>query len=255
MAVEVDLGEYIFEPVGELVVPTTDTTGSSQATKDAYRARKAARKAGNTKAKVEKDHSVDESRSISDSRPTIVHVFRYNTLHDFESLLWIAIYFVTNTERRLASDPADTSLNPTKSDREIAAKLFYNVDARSFAMTRTKGIIEQALIHLPTPMRKVGEILAELKATLVGYYQKAEKNPSSIGKSTSVGLHGTFSNEFNRIGEELDKIGDVIVVPIKAPVEPSKQAKSRAITTGSKRRAADELSTCSKKQKSSQNTA
>lgn len=237
MAVEVDHGYYIFTQEPDPPAREADGSGlGGKVNKKKFPSRKS-KKVSDAEDLVV-DTPVVPSKEITD-------VFRYNALHDLESVLWIAIHFVTNTERRLASDPFDTSLSLTRRDREIAAELFYNVNARAFAMSQPTGIIEEVLRSLPAPMANVGPILADLKATLVALYKKAEKDPLSIGKDVSSDLHYTLSVGFELIQNELDKIGDVTVKPIKIPIDPSRQARR-------KRRAIDDLSTCPKKQRLSQ---
>lgn len=245
MAVEVDQGEYQY--ITTDVKPTAPPQEIKTLSRlDRQRAEMAGKK---------QDAAISTPRVLEEKAP----VFRYNTLHDLESVLWIAFDAVVNHERKLASDPQNDAIALTQDEREVAAKLFYNAAERAQAMSLKKGIIDKTLRNLPPPLKEIGASLLLLKEALIAQYKTAEANPASIGADACGELYDTFYLQFMAIRNVLDRTGDVIVEPLEVELDYSVRKKPR-LTKGSarssnKRPAADDLSNGSKKQKSTQATA
>ena len=115
-----------------------------------------------------------------DTPPCEEIVFRYNPLHDMESLWWIATYFVL--KRKVDGAAVEQHPNSLATQRHYAAGLFEDsenaMDARQIALTGPS--LPQRLGSLHPCMRTAGGLLDDLRIRLVEAYQEAEKNVSTI---------------------------------------------------------------------------
>ncbi|KAF7790466.1 hypothetical protein EIP86_001421 [Pleurotus ostreatoroseus] len=102
--------------------------------------------------------------------------FRYNPLHDMESLWWNAIYFTLNREiHEYAGEPLSTSPDRRSAQQLSARKLFYQLEGRLLAL-KFNGILRQRLGCLHPILKDVGNILEEMRLSLRTAYTEAEKS-------------------------------------------------------------------------------
>lgn len=114
-----------------------------------------------------------------EAEPTVT--FRYNALHDLESLWWIAVYFVFNREVYHDGVACSTSEPGFSLDaqRRCAIQLFHDRDARWTTMH--SGISFGTRIQSLHPTaRAIARLLEDLRARLVQAYRKAEADISSL---------------------------------------------------------------------------
>ncbi|KAJ3531368.1 hypothetical protein NM688_g7587 [Phlebia brevispora] len=112
-------------------------------------------------------------------------VFRYNPLHDLESVFWIATFFLFN------HSPEDTSHAVTKQRKEAANRVLYN-QHHHCAIIRLDGTFEEELASLSKPLEALGRMLEMLRSELTAAYYAAEKDITCITSSVASDLHDRF---------------------------------------------------------------
>lgn len=130
--------------------------------------------------------------------PSPPHIpFRYNPLHDLESLWWIAVYFIF--KRDVDIDRSDEAEDKRRAvQRSAAEDLFYVQETRYFTMT-TDRTFQGLLRCLPIPVQPIGIELDHLRGKLSAAYRKAEEKTDLIDHTAADGLHEEFSASFSRI--------------------------------------------------------
>jgi hypothetical protein len=140
--------------------------------------------------------------------------FRHNTAHEFESLLWIATYFVVNMETaRLDGSPnAWTPL--TEQQLRYATSLFYTRDARTTAIMVNDGNpLDSHMRSLPRHLSGICELLIDLRLKLVSHYETIEQPGFVITETTSQALSEHFRETFLQIVRIL-KNKDIAMAPL-----------------------------------------
>ncbi|PSS18912.1 hypothetical protein PHLCEN_2v3172 [Hermanssonia centrifuga] len=137
------------------------------------------------------------------------YIFRYNPLHDLESLWWIAIYFLVNKEitcnneeEPSSSDP-DISWRATIEQRAHAEALFYHNQPRVNVMLAFGRDFEYIISTLSPSLQPIAFILDDVRKLLIGGYQRAERNPETIDHTAADGLHEYFITAFFEIAGDL----------------------------------------------------
>ncbi|KAI0700876.1 hypothetical protein BC835DRAFT_1411725 [Cytidiella melzeri] len=208
------------------------------------------------------------AQSILHAKPS---EFRYNPIHDLESIWWIAVYFVVNKETSVAApggqDTAnenqavvDTSL--TEKQLIYARSLFYTRAPRIEAvsiLSSTDNPLDNHMRNLPSHLFIVCTELAKLRMKLRTHYGRIEAPGFTIDKMVCKTLYGSFTQAFKNIVLALQK-QDVIVhdlPPSRAQEEwlelhDKKAAKTNdgnahgsVSSTGTKRRNEDEAESSS----------
>ncbi|KAF7799154.1 hypothetical protein EIP86_010385 [Pleurotus ostreatoroseus] len=114
----------------------------------------------------------------ADPEPPVIP-FRYNPLHDLESLWWVAVYFLLKREMRASApdtlDHEDTAIRDREEQRKYADEL-----------------------------HPVARALEDLRQDLVARYTEVEKDPASIDFTCAGGLHERFVAAFQVIAENPD---------------------------------------------------
>lgn len=153
------------------------------------------------KARYEKRAADIESRRdalkhpFSHARPVSPR-FRYNPLHDLESIWWIAMYFLAKKE---IVDP-HLDMIASEAQRDYASKLFRHHDqtARNdtfFLYTE----FQQGMQTLPEHVSGIVHGLAFLRTELWGRYSAEEADPSMIDHTCANGLHERFHEMLENI--------------------------------------------------------
>ncbi|KAJ3554522.1 hypothetical protein NM688_g3064 [Phlebia brevispora] len=124
-------------------------------------------------------------------------LFRYNPLHDLESVFWIATYC-------LFQCPAEGISRATAEQQaKTVNRVLYDRDHHC-AIIRLDGEFEQDLASLPPSLRELGRILETLRSKLTARYYAAEKDRASITSSVAAGLHDEFADILDSIFETQD---------------------------------------------------
>lgn len=150
------------------------------------------------------------------ARPT--YPFRYNPLHDMESLWWMAIYFLC--KRDLAATEAagsEADARRAANLRQWTNRLFYDALDRRFAL-RDGDTLECALSGLRPSLRLAAAMIRLWRRILVGCYTRIEKDIPSITHRAADGLHDTFKCH-------LLEVADTVAEPPLPPVLVQNPAK------------------------------
>jgi len=134
VAVEVEAGEYGFFPT-----PHSVPSGSNQ------------------RAGLSQDEKV-----MSEPIPLTKRIFLHNHLHDYESIWWVAIWFVFYCEPE----------GVAQGMMEKARKKVYSNRSR----TLHAGAINHACELLPVVLQPLGKVLVEIKDALVKAYRSFEES-------------------------------------------------------------------------------
>ncbi|CCM03721.1 uncharacterized protein FIBRA_05867 [Fibroporia radiculosa] len=116
--------------------------------------------------------------------PAIV-IFRYNPLHDFESLWWISVYFVFN-KRIKSIDGAPPQPHDYRQQRSFATGVFYSLPARQNAL-RVPDTFDAAKMSLSPDLDIFGRCISVLRTRIVNRYFDIEKDLWNIPGRTAAG--------------------------------------------------------------------
>ena len=166
------------------------------------------------------------------SLPRSHKLFRYNPMHDLESLWWIALHFVVNKEARLASSSdllgssgtpsyqshtASTSeartsqCNLNGTQLAFARSLFGDGQSRWMALIADK-LLQTHLQSRSPPLDRIGEALCGLRYYLYQRYAVVGREDYEIDKSVCAkgAMYRIFEAYFHAILKILEE-GDVTV--------------------------------------------
>ncbi|KAF9803466.1 hypothetical protein IEO21_09685 [Rhodonia placenta] len=109
--------------------------------------------------------------------------FRYNPLHDVESLWWLCTYFVFNKAVILVNG-VEPSMDPElkgnySKQLQYASRLFWTQQFREWAMTRP-GDFKDEVIHLHAVVRPAGYLLDRMRYRLQNQYRSIEETRTPI---------------------------------------------------------------------------
>ena len=166
-------------------------------------------------------------RSHCRSSSTVQVLFRYNPLHDLESLWWVAVYFVVGGTLRVfpprgincaedcySSQPwYAEEISRMKVQRRIADSLFITRDMRSTTMT-SYAWFSSDMTCLPCSFRGIGETLAAMRHCLVIRYRQAEEDCTNICLRAGYGLYDVFSQLLLEVYTLMQSSGDITVTPL-----------------------------------------
>ena len=146
------------------------------------------------------------------SYPTTNNVFRYNPLHDMESLWWIAVYFVVR--RQPCIDDQEQAWNLSDPQRILIKDLFHD---------KTSTIRERFLKHadyfntkmgcLHEDIRFIIKWLDGIRILLCNAYAEVEENVSAIDASASCLIRASFKLFLEGIVDSL-KSKEICMVPL-----------------------------------------
>lgn len=193
MAIEVQRQHYVFQPSALDNLPLPDIPASF-----------------NLSDEVRKMEEGQESTSSPPISPPCLYLllppevpFRYNPLHDLESLWWVAVYFVFKREIDIDVERSDQAAERREAQRWAANNLFQSQDTRD--STITKDRFEDYLKYLHPSTRPIGDQLNKLRRKLAAAYRNAEEDAASIDHTAADGLHEAFSTSFRKIVKYLRK--------------------------------------------------
>ncbi|KAI0916492.1 hypothetical protein AcV5_002972 [Taiwanofungus camphoratus] len=123
--------------------------------------------------------------------------FRYNPLHDLESVWWVAVYFLF--KRKMVRDSGEDPVYKEQLEvqRRYANKLFYDKTERFRVMT-CANIFSDKLHCLNSLAWKFGQVLENLRQRLARCYCEAEQleHLAAIDHTVADRLHESFSRTF-----------------------------------------------------------
>ncbi|CCM05348.1 uncharacterized protein FIBRA_07562 [Fibroporia radiculosa] len=181
MAVEVDLQHYFFQG-GQSV----DTIGDFKQT-----------------------YPITRGQRIHPPSESTARVFRYNPLHDFESLWWISVYFVANKKVERIDQKAPP-FHRYQQQKSWAADIFYSLPGRKSAL-RVDEDFQLMIDSLSPGVRGIGDGINLLRKSLVKRYSRIEKDFSSVGRTAAGHIHEDFFELFDVIAQTT---GEIIIGPL-----------------------------------------
>lgn len=183
-----------------------------------------------SRAKISEEDDLSEiwektsapSNDIDISEPTVKTnaKFRYNPIHDLESIWWVATYFDFN---KTVVQVGKTTVRRNKKQQQRASYtaqykyakgLFSNQMDRSDALSLPSGFQEH-IQYLHESVQPVARILEHLRQLLVVCYEEAEKDTAAIGPTVAFGLYTSFAKAFRQAANELKQ--DVLLGSLEEP--------------------------------------
>lgn len=161
--------------------------------------------------------------------------FKSNQLHDFESLWWIAIYFLVEKRLVIGGEPCET----TPAQLRHAKELFSDMANRLNVLI--SPVHFQSVINSLHPrIRPVAQMLGDMREKLVEAYSKVERDIPNINRLVvELDFYESFGAGFMSIARSLtNQISFCALksVPTTADEENVKTTtKNEKKTTGSKR--------------------
>lgn len=182
-----------------------------------------------TKLKIDDlldDLSDDESQKAPSKAVDVV--FRYNPLHDYESLWWVSVYFLFNKSIK-AVDQALPPPHDHSQQRSFAADIFYSLCGRQVALMN-HYMFQKAVMSLSPALAKFSKSINVLRTRIVDRYSDIEKNIQNVPSSTAA---GEVPIDFIKILSKLGRLRvQCLIGPlprpdkgvIKVPTEPAEPA-------------------------------
>ncbi|KAJ3557297.1 hypothetical protein NM688_g1545 [Phlebia brevispora] len=126
-------------------------------------------------------------------------IFRYNALHDMESLWWVAVYAIFNRE---VDAPLDDGHNTASEKQRLHAEnMFGNREDRFHTLVMPRGFV-QKIPSLHPSIRHAACILDNMRRSLVRWYHKVEADLDSIDHTRCAeGLSDIFVEGFTEIAQ------------------------------------------------------
>ncbi|KAF7799156.1 hypothetical protein EIP86_010387 [Pleurotus ostreatoroseus] len=132
-----------------------------------------------------------------ETRMVKFHPFRYNILHDLESVWWVAVYFLLKRQAVIAGELIDTC---PKLERVIDS-LFGDRSERFIFLSQGQGCTQVYNLVHPT-LRPVVDKLDEIREALINAYNEAEEDPTQkVQINVSCQLYTLMGNAFQAIAE------------------------------------------------------
>ncbi len=146
--------------------------------------------------------------------------FRYNPLHDLESLWWIAVYFIFTTEVKNYANMDEKGKARQRRLDEHVLKLFCNFTHRKLDMMDSwNERFSTRCQSLHPSIRPIGEDLERARILLATTYRQCEKKYRTITLEPLEGLHDNIQKLFLSISQEIGKL------PILAHVLPATNSR------------------------------
>lgn len=191
IAIEVQLGKYLFLPIKETKVSTIPP---------GFDVGKFVRENDARKARGEPQIPFPESRSPTpvDTEPLPQPKFSYNPLHDLESLWWIGLSFLIYREVDEKSKKGTFACSDVL--QRLVTNLFWNCssDSRTLAIG-SYGYLKGHLWDFHPMVQSAVELLMEAAMILVSDYRAIEKPLSTPFLNTEHQTHAAFIRRFYTI--------------------------------------------------------
>ncbi|KAJ3557299.1 hypothetical protein NM688_g1547 [Phlebia brevispora] len=126
-------------------------------------------------------------------------IFRYNALHDMESLWWVAVHVIFNRE---VDSSADGGHNTASDEQRFHAEnMFGNREDRFYTLVTQTGFSEK-IMSLHPSVRHVAYVLENMRESLVRWHHKAEADLDSLDHTgCAEGLYDIFVQGFTAIAQ------------------------------------------------------
>ncbi len=131
--------------------------------------------------------------------------FRYNPLHDLESVFWLATYFIFTTTGYNQDE------EEIKQQEHIKDRLLYD-DFQHSCVMRLDDAFLCDVSYLHPDLHELALSLEELRSKLVTRFRVAEKDCGSITSSVATGLHESLASVLHKMAGQVvvDKQADAI---------------------------------------------
>lgn len=150
--------------------------------------------------------------------------FFHNALHDLESILWIAIWFLV--KKRVKPGLSSVEFDPTN-QRHLANELFYGAGAR-LALMSVHNDFSSWIEDLHSEVQSAARILNQIRRALLRCYLEAEKDLSSIGKDVASSLYESMSTSLGEAAFELQSHSVLLEDFTRVPAEAMASAPAAA---------------------------
>lgn len=139
-------------------------------------------------------------------------LFRYNPLHDLESVWWVAVYFlVTRDVTKVGEEqPSERSLSDINAQQQWASDIFWHGDRR-FCVMRGAFYFRQQGKCLHPSLHPLMAIFDKARRCLVRGYTAAEENMDNMTFDLADGIHGELVLYFDAILDILEATSDIHV--------------------------------------------
>ncbi|THH03742.1 hypothetical protein EW145_g6041 [Phellinidium pouzarii] len=160
----------------------------------------------------------------------------YNTLHDMESMWWIAVWKLF-----LHEDLSEKRTEMERIFQAYKANLIFPhliIPTERFSFLANKSVFADFTSYLPDSFKKVVDDLNELRTFLLLRYTRAEvEAPDIIDEGAFKGVHDDFITYFK---EGKIKAAGIVAVTFKRPNEKSNDSVAGSSQSVAKRKAEDE---------------
>ncbi|KAJ3552850.1 hypothetical protein NM688_g3932 [Phlebia brevispora] len=164
------------------------------------------------RAEYRAEHAGDPPEATPSVSDDALPIFRYNAIHDLESLWWIAVYFIVCHEVVDDDDNGSDLYDLAHTQRNFASELFWTADNRVHALTNPHYFLREVL-RLHPSVRQIGVALNEIREEMVSLYLHVEEDIYSIGFEVAEALHDEFGRCFDTLWRALEE-KDVVVRPL-----------------------------------------
>ncbi|CCM06714.1 uncharacterized protein FIBRA_09004 [Fibroporia radiculosa] len=130
-------------------------------------------------------------------------VFRYNPMHDFESLWWISVYVLFNKQVVMVNEKSPPS-HDYRRQRTWAAGVFYGLNARQSALSAGNTDFQYAIETLCPDLRSFGVVVDLLRDDLLKRYINIEADLSHLPSRAAAGeIPQHFFAGFGALGNSI----------------------------------------------------
>ena len=157
--------------------------------------------------------ATDTAASAVRERKFYIKPFRYNFLHDLESLWWISAYLLMSRTLIYDEDEGEDPEENAKQDAEEQAvqrtsvrKLFTVGDERSWAMRSETGFYGE-LESLHPFMREMGVALDDARDALVRAYHYLEKDIDKRASEIHPELYEDMCRQYTKVARRMEADG------------------------------------------------
>lgn len=122
--------------------------------------------------------------------------FRYNPLHDLESVFWLATYFIFTTTGYHQDE------EQIRQQEYIKDRLLYD-DFQHSCVMRLDDAFLYDISYLHPDLRELALSLEGLRSKLTARFRLAEKDCGSITSSVAAGLHENFTDILHTMASQV----------------------------------------------------
>ena len=148
--------------------------------------------------------------------------FRYNILHDFESLWWDCLFLLVNREIKSTKLTKDYTWPwRWQGNKRITAWGPVLGGTRSEINPWTRQCVlelderfDRVALPLVCAIKKAGAEFNKVRKSLVAAYKKAEEDVTKIDYSSAAGLHDAFKQAFEALSKEVKTLKTIVFDPL-----------------------------------------